>query len=63
MVLFGYIWILILVEAKNMFSAHLTLLKAQYCFEKEVGVEGIKVPTLLNEQKHDMGVSFFKVIM
>ncbi len=46
-----------------MFLAHLTLLKAQYCFEKEVGVEGLKVPTLLNEQKLDMGASFFKVIM
>jgi hypothetical protein len=46
-----------------MFPAHLTLLKAQYCFEKEVGVEDLKVPTLLKEQKLDMGASFFKVIM
>ncbi len=50
-------------KAENMFPTHLTLLKAQYCFEKEVGVEGLKVPTLLNEQKLEMGASFFKVIM
>jgi hypothetical protein len=46
-----------------MFLAHLTLLKGQYCFEKEVGVKGLKVPTLFNEHKLNMGASFFKVIM
>jgi hypothetical protein len=46
-----------------MFPAHLALLKAQYCFEKKVGVEVLKIPALLNEQKIDMGVYFFKFIM
>jgi hypothetical protein len=36
-------------KAKNTFPTPLALLKAQYCFEKEVGVEGLKVLALLNE--------------
>jgi hypothetical protein len=32
-----------------MFPTHLALLKAQYCFEKKAGFEGLKVPALLNE--------------
>jgi hypothetical protein len=50
-------------EAKNIFLAHLALLKAQYCFEKEDGVEGLKLPTQFNEQKLDMKVSLLKVNM
>jgi hypothetical protein len=43
-------------EVENMFLS-------QYCFENEIGVEGLKVLALFNEQKLDMGVSFFKVTM
>jgi len=50
-------------EVENMFLAHLAFLKAQYCFKKDAGVEGLKVLALFNEQKLDMGVSFFKVTM
>jgi hypothetical protein len=46
-----------------MFLAHLALLKAQYYFEKDVGVEGLKVLALFNEQKLDMGAFFFRVTM
>jgi hypothetical protein len=37
------------------FPTHLALLKAQYYFENKFGM---KVPTLLNEHKVDMGPSF-----
>jgi len=46
-----------------MFPTHLAFLKAQYYFEKDASVEGLKVLTLFNEHKLDMGVSFFKVTM
>jgi hypothetical protein len=39
------------------------LQKTQNCFEREFGDKGLKVPTLLNEQKFDMEVGFFKVTM
>lgn len=42
-------------DVKITFLAHLALLKAQYCFEKKFGM---KVPTLLNEHKVDVGPSF-----
>jgi hypothetical protein len=50
-------------EVENMFPTHLALLKAQYYFEKEADVEGFKVLALFNEQKLDIGTSFFKVTM
>ncbi len=36
-------------KLENMFPTHLALLKAQYCFEKDDGVEGLKVLALFNE--------------
>jgi hypothetical protein len=34
---------------KSTLLTHLALLKAQYCFEKEFGDEGLKVLAVLNE--------------
>jgi hypothetical protein len=47
------------------FWGHLALLKAQFCFEKVIGpmINQMKIPTLLNESKLDMGASLFKIVM
>jgi hypothetical protein len=47
------------------FRGHLTLLKAQFCFEKVIGplISRVKIPTFLSESKLDLGVSLFKITM
>ncbi len=51
-------------DAETMFPTHIfSPVETQYCFEKEFGDEGLKPPTLLNEQKLDMGTSLFKLTM
>ncbi len=50
------------LNAKHTFPTHLTLLKVHYYFE-EFGDENLKVYALLNEEKLEMKITFFKVIM
>jgi hypothetical protein len=48
---------------KNINFENSYLIEILLKWNEEVSVEGLKVPTLLNEQKLDMGASFFKVII
>jgi len=50
------------LNAKHTSLVHLTLLKVHYYFE-EFGDENLKVYPLLNEEKLEMRITFFKVIM
>lgn len=49
------------LNAKHTFPTHLTLLKVDYYFEK-FGDENLKVYALLNEEKLEMIITFFKVM-
>ncbi len=47
------------------FWGHLTLLTAQFFFEKVIGPvsDRVKIPILFNESKLDLEASFFKITM
>jgi hypothetical protein len=48
-----------------MFQGHLALLKAQFCFERFIGpkINGMKILTLLDENKLDLSAFLFKITM
>jgi hypothetical protein len=62
-IIYPQYWLNLLVE--ETFWGHLTLLMAQFCFEKVIGPisDQVKIPILFNESKLDLGVSFFKITM
>jgi len=47
------------------FRGHLTLLKAQFRFEKVISpmISRVKIPTFFSESKLDLGASLFKITM
>jgi hypothetical protein len=50
---------------ENTFYGHLTLLKVHFCFEKTFGLDfdQVKILTLHDKGRLDLGTFFFKIIM
>jgi hypothetical protein len=48
-----------------MFQRHLTLLKAQFCFERLIGpkIDRVKIPTILDENNLDILIFLIKITM
>jgi hypothetical protein len=51
--------------AENSFQSHLTLLKANFYFEKTIGLNSdwVKIPTFVDESIPNLVTSFFKITM